>query len=323
MNILVTGGAGFIGSAFVRLALKTGLPGLENLERITVLDSLTYSGNLNNLADVSFDQRLIIKIGNINDLPLLQDSLFGVDIIFHFAAESHVDRSINNANLFVETNIIGSYNIFNEAHKAKIPMVVHISTDEVYGSINSGSFVEGSNLEPNSPYAASKASSDLLARSFFKTHQLPVKITRCSNNYGPFQHPEKLIPLSITNLLRGRKIPVYGNGLNEREWIHVDDHCRGIALIATTGKIGEIYNIGGNNRITNIELVNKIVESMGFEKSRIEFVEDRKGHDFRYALNNSKIANLGHKESIDFETGLADLVKWYESNEAWWNPLLG
>ena len=320
MNITVTGGAGFIGSAFVRLLLH-GVPGFEKLRKLTVLDSLTYSGNLKNLDAVSLDPRLEVKVVSINDESLIKELVIGQDFIFNFAAESHVDRSISDANLFIKTNINGAFNIFNASLKAKVPKIIHISTDEVYGSTTSTPFTEESNLEPNSPYAASKASSDLLARSFFKTHQLPIIITRCSNNYGYYQHPEKLIPLAITNLLLGKKIPLYGNGQNEREWIHVDDHCNAIALIALSGKFGEIYNIGGSNRISNINLAKKILKIMGADESQIEFIEDRKGHDFRYALDSSKLAKLGFKETVDFEAELLNLVAWYKTNQAWWRPI--
>ena len=318
MNVLVTGGAGFIGSAFVRLILNN-LKGFDTLEKLVVLDSLTYSGNLENLEEVKNDSRLEVVIGSINSQTLLQKLMSKIDLVVNFAAESHVDRSIQNADLFVQTNIVGTFNVLNSALNANVKRVIHVSTDEVYGSIRNGLFSEKSNLLPNSPYAASKASSDLIARSFFKTHNLPVIITRCSNNYGRYQHPEKLIPLSITNLLKGKKIPIYGTGLNEREWIHVDDHCRAIASLSLIGKFGEIYNIGGKNRITNIALVSKIIELMGFSGSVLEFVEDRKGHDFRYAMDVSKIHDLGFQEVVDLESGLKDVISWYRKNIDWWS----
>lgn len=321
MNILVTGGAGFIGSAFVRLLLK-GIPQFNDLKRITVLDSLTYSGSLENLAEVNDDKRLEIIVGSINDISVLGDAMTSKDIVFNFAAESHVDRSINSAELFIDSNILGAYNVFNEALKSNVSRIVQISTDEVYGSVKTGLFTEESNLQPNSPYAASKASADLLARSFFNTHNLPIIITRCSNNYGPFQHPEKLIPMSVTNLMRGKKIPIYGNGLNKREWIHVDEHCRAIALVSRSGKLGDTYNIGGNNCIENLDLVLKILKIMNFDNSMIEFVKDRKGHDFRYAMDVSKISQLGFKPRVDLDSELGKLIKWYEQNQSWWESLV-
>jgi dTDP-glucose 4,6-dehydratase len=322
MNVLVTGGAGFIGSAFVRLILNNS-KGFESVKKLVVLDSLTYSGNLKNLEIVQNDPRLDVVIGSINTSDLTQKLMSKIDLVVNFAAESHVDRSILNANLFIQTNIVGTFNVLNAALNANVKRIVHVSTDEVYGSIRNGLFNEKSNLLPNSPYAASKAASDLIARSFIKTHNLPVIITRCSNNYGHYQHPEKLIPLSITNLLSGKRIPIYGNGLNEREWIHVDDHCRAIALLSLMGKLGEIYNIGGKNRITNIALITKIIELMGFDENVLEFVEDRKGHDFRYAMDVSKINDLGFREEVDMESGLKDVISWYSNNRNWWssNPI--
>ena len=321
MNILVTGGAGFIGSAFVRQIFE-GSPGFEDFKSLTVIDSLTYSGNLDNLAPVSLDSRLKVVIANINDVSAIQEVMNNQDYVFNFAAESHVDRSIHDASNFIETNIKGTFQVLDQALKQSVNRVIHISTDEVYGSIPEGKFVESSNLEPNSPYAASKASSDLLARSFFKTHNLPVITTRCSNNYGPFQHPEKLIPLAITNLLRGRRVPVYGSGLNEREWIHVDDHCRAIAHLALFGKIGQTYNIGGSNGLKNIDLIHQIITVLGLDQSMVEFVQDRKGHDFRYAIDDSKLNQLGFRESIEFKNGIVETIKWYESNKQWWGKLV-
>ena len=321
MNILVTGGAGFIGSTFVRQIFQ-GTPGFEDFKSLTVIDSLTYSGNLDNLAPVSLDSRLKVVIASINDASAIQDVMNNQDYVFNFAAESHVDRSIDDASNFIETNIKGTFQVLDQALKQSVKKVIHISTDEVYGSIPKGKFGESSNLEPNSPYAASKASSDLLARSFFKTFNLPVITTRCSNNYGPYQHPEKLIPLAITNLLRGRGVPIYGSGQNEREWIHVDDHCRAIAHVALNGKIGETYNIGGSNGKKNIDLIHQIINILGLDRSMIKFVEDRKGHDFRYAIDDSKLNQLGFRESIKFENGIVETIKWYESNRHWWSELV-
>ena len=320
MNVLVTGGAGFIGSQFVRLLLN-GESGFENVKKVTVVDSLTYSGNLNNLSSVSQDSRLKVEVNTINNPEFLKEFFVGQDYVFNFAAESHVDRSITDAGSFMDTNIIGSYNVFNSSLITAVSRVIHISTDEVYGSLVEGSASEDLILKPNSPYAASKAASDLIARSFYQTHKLPIIVTRCSNNYGPYQNPEKLIPLTITNLLLGKKVPIYGTGKNVREWIHVKDHCRAIAYIALHGKVGEIYNIGGRNSAQNITLINKLLEIIGLDFSRVEYVEDRKGHDLRYALNDSKLLSLGFKELIDFEEGLKQTVQWYEANQDWWRDL--
>ena len=321
MKILVTGGAGFIGSAFVRLILND--PKIfPDLDSVGVLDCLTYSGNLKNLAEVENDERLEITVGNITDRVLVSKCMENVDFVFHFAAESHVDRSIADGSLFIETNVLGSFIVFDEALSAKVSRIIHISTDEVYGSVRTGESSEESPLAPNSPYAASKASADLLARSFQKTHGLPILVTRCSNNYGPYQHPEKLIPLTITNLLQNRSVPIYGDGMNEREWIHVNDHARAISLVSKSGNPGEVYNIGGTNRISNLALVNRIKDSIGIAESSLEFVQDRKGHDFRYALNGAKLAKLGFQESVDFSSGLAEVIQWYKDNEIWWKPLV-
>jgi dTDP-glucose 4,6-dehydratase len=320
VKALVTGGAGFIGSEFVRLLLS-GESGFENIKKLTIIDSLTYSGNLNNLSSVSQDSRLKVEVKTINDPEILKELMIGQDFVFNFAAESHVDRSITDADSFMNTNIIGAYNVFNQSLLAGVSRLIHISTDEVYGSLNQGTASESSSLEPNSPYAASKAASDLIARSFFQTHKLPIIITRCSNNYGPYQNPEKLIPLAITNLLLGKKVPIYGTGENIREWIHVKDHCRAIAHVALNGKIGETYNVGGRNSLQNITLIKKLLEIMGLDFSYLEHVEDRKGHDLRYALNDSKLLGLGFKESIDFDEGIQKTVQWYEANQEWWREL--
>jgi dTDP-glucose 4,6-dehydratase len=320
VKALVTGGAGFIGSEFVRLLLSSE-SGFEDIKKLTVIDSLTYSGNLNNLSSVSQDSRLEVEVKTINDPEFLKELFIGQDYVFNFAAESHVDRSITDAGSFMDTNVIGAYNVFNQSLLAGVPRIIHISTDEVYGSLNQGTASESSSLEPNSPYAASKAASDLIARSFFQTHKLPIIVTRCSNNYGPYQNPEKLIPLAITNLLLGKKVPIYGTGANVREWIHVKDHCRAIAHVALNGKTGEIYNIGGRNSFQNISLVKKLLKIMGLDLSYLEYVEDRKGHDLRYALNDSKLLGIGFKELIDFDEGIKQTIQWYEANQEWWRDL--
>jgi dTDP-glucose 4,6-dehydratase len=320
VKVLVTGGAGFIGSEFVRLLLSSE-SGFEDIKKLTVIDSLTYSGNLNNLSSVSQDSRLEVEVKTINDPEILKELLIGQDFVFNFAAESHVDRSITDADSFMNTNIIGAYNVFNQSLLAGVSRIIHISTDEVYGSLNQGTASESSSLEPNSPYAASKAASDLIARSFYQTHKLPIIVTRCSNNYGPYQNPEKLIPLAITNLLLGKKVPIYGTGENVREWIHVRDHCRAIAHVALTGKVGDTYNVGGRNSLQNITLVKKLLKIMGLDLSYLEYVEDRKGHDLRYALDDSKLRGLGFRESINFDQGIQKTVQWYEANQEWWREL--
>ena len=321
MKLFVTGGAGFIGSNFVRMALGGALPGLEECE-ITVFDALTYSGTLTNLEAVKDSPRYSFIQGDIRDEDAVSSALPGHDAIVHFAAESHVDRSVNNSRIFVETNVVGTQTLLDQALALEIPRFVHISTDEVYGSIDTGSWDEGEPLLPNSPYSASKAASDLLVRSYFVTHGLNVLITRCSNNYGPHHFPEKVIPLFVTNLLDGQKVPLYGDGENVRDWLHVDDHCRGIALVLQDGRPGEIYNIGGGTELSNKELTEMLLLATGRDNSFIERVADRKGHDRRYSVDISRISEeLGYEPQVDFTSGLAQVVQWYRDNRQWWEPL--
>jgi dTDP-glucose 4,6-dehydratase len=321
MRLLVTGGAGFIGSNFVRMALNDELSGLET-EKITVLDALTYSGTLTNLESVKDSDSFTFVHGDIRDPEVVREAMHGQDAVVHFAAESHVDRSVNNSRVFVETNVLGTQTLLDEALSLGIEKFVHVSTDEVYGSIESGSWDEQHPLLPNSPYSASKAASDLLVRSYHVTHGLNASITRCSNNYGPHHFPEKVIPLFVTNLLDGKKVPLYGEGNNIRDWLHVDDHCRGIALVLAKGRAGEIYNIGGGTELTNVDLTNLLLKATESGPDSIEKVADRKGHDLRYSVNISKIqSELGYSPQVDFIEGLAEVVQWYRDNRWWWEPL--
>ena len=321
MRLFVTGGAGFIGSNFVRMAIHGHLPGLENAH-ITVFDALTYSGTLTNLERVKDSPRFSFVQGDIRDTEAVGEALPGHDAIAHFAAESHVDRSVNDSRIFVETNVVGTQTLLDQAMALGIPRFVHISTDEVYGSIDSGSWDEDEPLLPNSPYSASKAASDLLVRSYHVTHGLNTNITRCSNNYGPHHFPEKVIPLFVTNLLDGKKVPLYGDGLNIRDWLHVDDHCRGIALVLQNGQPGEVYNIGGGTELSNSELTSLLLEATDRDDSFIERVADRKGHDRRYSVDIGKISSeLGYSPQVDFSEGLAAVVQWYRDNRWWWEPL--
>ena len=320
MRLLVTGGAGFIGSNFVRRIADSTLNGISS---VTVLDKLTYAGVRENLSTAESLPGYQFIEGDICD-PQIVSSLIGeVDAVVNFAAESHVDRSITNAADFIETNVAGVQVLLDaiNATKKKIRFI-QVSTDEVYGSINSGTWAEDSPLLPNSPYSASKAGGELLARSYNKTHGTDVVITRCSNNYGPFHFPEKLIPLFITNLLERKKVPVYGNGKNVRDWLHVDDHCQGIYKVLMNGKSGEVYNIGGGQELTNLEITHLILKAMNSSESSIDYVEDRKGHDFRYSVNWSKInRELGYEPKVRFEDGLAETIRWFKENEVWWKPL--
>ena len=321
MRILVTGGAGFIGSNFVRRTLEDAYPGLEGAE-VVVYDALTYSGNLENLAPVSESDRYSFVHGDILDAELLDATLPGIDAIVHFAAESHVDRSVTDAGSFVETNVVGTQRLLDAAMRAGTPRFVHVSTDEVYGSIAEGSWDEARPLEPNSPYSASKAGSDLLVRSFHRTHGLNASITRCSNNYGPYHFPEKVIPLFVTNLIDGKHVPLYGTGENIRDWLHVDDHTRGIAMVLVGGRAGEIYNIGGGTELSNLELTQLLLDATGTDWSSVDRVADRKGHDLRYSVDISKIQQeLGYEPLVPFEQGLAEVVQWYRDRRDWWEPL--
>jgi dTDP-glucose 4,6-dehydratase len=318
MKLLATGGAGFIGSNFVRMALTDKFPEFS-VEQLTVLDLLTYAGDEENLKPIASDKRYKFVKGDIRDLELAKKLMQDADQVVHFAAESHVDRSIEGGSEFVSTNVMGTQVLLDAAKSSNIKRFVHVSTDEVYGSISEGSWPEDHPLLPNSPYSASKAGSDLLVRAYNRTHKLDTVITRCSNNYGQYQFPEKVMPLFITNIIEGKKVPLYGNGLNVRDWLHVDDHCRGIALALTKGRAGEVYNIGGGTELTNVELTHKILKAMGVGEEFIQPVEDRKGHDLRYSVDISKInKELGYSPQVNFEEGLEQTINWYKSNEAWW-----
>ena len=320
MRLLVTGAAGFIGSNFARMISNDILQGIS---KVIVLDKLTYAGLKTNLDEAQKIASYSFVEGDICDSNLVTSLLEEVDFVVNFAAESHVDRSISGAADFVQTNIVG-VQVLLDAIKASGRKIrfLQVSTDEVYGSIESGSWTEEWPLLPNSPYSASKASGELLARSYNRTHGMDVVITRCSNNYGTHHFPEKLIPLFITNLIEGKKVPVYGTGENVRDWLHVDDHCRGIYSVLMNGRSGEVYNIGGGRELTNNEITSLILEAMGANESSIEYVEDRKGHDLRYSVDWTKInRELGYEPQVKFEDGLRETIQWYRDNEAWWKPL--
>jgi dTDP-glucose 4,6-dehydratase len=320
MRILVTGAAGFIGSNFVRMIANGELTGISS---VTVLDKLTYAGVKSNLDTASSLSRYSFVEGDICDAIIVTQLIKDVDAVINFAAESHVDKSISGAADFVQTNIVGVQVLLDaiKASERKIRFL-QISTDEVYGSIESGSWTEEWPLQPNSPYSASKASADLLTRAYHKTHGMDVVTTRCSNNYGTHHFPEKLIPLFISNLIEGKKVPVYGNGVNVRDWLHVDDHCRGIYTVLMNGRSGEVYNIGGGRELTNNEITTLILSVMRADESSIEYVEDRKGHDLRYSVDWTKInRELGYEPQVKFEDGLKETIQWYRDNEAWWKPL--
>ena len=321
MRVVVTGGAGFIGGHYVRTLLAGGYPAFARAD-VTVLDALTYAGTLTNLDPVRDHPNLTFVHGDICDASVVDEVLTGADVLVHFAAESHVDRSILGGAEFVRTNVLGTQTLLETATRRRVQKVVAVSTDEVYGSIPSGSWPETDPLEPNSPYAASKAASDLMARSYARTHGLDVSVTRGSNTYGPYQFPEKVIPLFVTNLLDGFMVPLYGDGLNVRDWLHVDDHCRGISLVLAAGRPGETYNIGGGTELTNRELTERLLHACGADWSAVEMVEDRKGHDRRYSVDISKIQQeLGYEPQISFDDGLASTVEWYRDHRSWWEPL--
>lgn len=334
MNILVTGGAGFIGSNFIKLLL-----GKEEGHQIVNLDQLTYAGNLENLKEIEQDNHYTFLRGDIKDRPLLK-SIFtthGINAVVNFAAESHVDRSIEDPEIFLSTNVMGTLALLDTAKafwklkddkydQSYMPGVkfLQVSTDEVYGSLGkTGMFTETTNIQPNSPYSASKASADLLVRAYGETFGLPVNITRCSNNYGPYQFPEKLIPLMIANCLNDRPLPVYGDGQQIRDWLHVKDHCQAIYTVLNQGVLGEVYNIGGNNEKANVEIVNLIIEALGKSKALIQYVKDRPGHDRRYAIDNSKISQeLGWSPEYTFEEGMRETIAWYVDNKDWWGKII-
>lgn len=324
MNLMITGGAGFIGSRFAELLVSQEI--VNNFSSITVVDNLTYSGNLSNLDSILSTPEFYfhqVDICNKEEIDAVIQQR-AIDIIVNFAAESHVDRSIESSFEFLNTNVMGTQNLLDMAKKNKIKRYLQVSTDEVYGAISEGSWEEDEPLKPNSPYSASKAGADLLVLAYAKTFGMNVGITRCCNNYGLKQYPEKIIPLFVSNLIDGKRVPIYGDGKQIREWIHVDDHCRGVFAVLVNGKPGEVYNIAGRDEMQNIELARRIISYFGkSENEAFQFVEDRKGHDIRYSLTGNKVRNeLGIEPKIDFERGLKETIDWYVANESWWRPLL-
>jgi dTDP-glucose 4,6-dehydratase len=320
MKILVTGGAGFIGSHYVRTLLGGGYSGFEHVQ-VTVLDKLTYAGNRANLEPIAASPRFSFVHGDICDDALLASVVPGHDMVINFAAETHVDRSIVGAADFVASNVGGVQALLQACLNVRVERVVQVSTDEVYGSVAYGSWSEDTAVRPNSPYAAAKAGGDLLALAFARTHGLNVSITRCCNNYGPYQYPEKVIPLFVTNLMDGLRVPLYGDGQNVRGWVHVDDHCRGIQLVLEQGEPGTVYHINGDAELSNIELTRALLECCGADWDMVAYVEDRKGHDRRYALDDSLLQSMGYRPRIPFQEGLEDTVRWYRENRHWWEPL--
>jgi dTDP-glucose 4,6-dehydratase len=321
MRIVITGAAGFIGSRFSEMLLERANE--LKYDDIVLLDALTYSGRTENMTNVLSDPRVRFVHASINDQLVTDELLQGAHAVVHFAAESHVDRSIESARTFFETNVLGTQQLLESARRGQVERFVHVSTDEVYGSISEGAWPEEHILAPSSPYSASKAGSDLAALAYQHTFGMHIMVTRCSNNYGPRQFPEKLIPLFVTNLQDGKKVPLYGDGLNVRDWLHVDDHCRGILAVLTGGRSGEIYNIGGGTELTNLEITKEILALCGADDSRVERVADRLGHDRRYCVNWTKIHNeLSYSPQVSFADGLAATVQWYHDNESWWRPLV-
>jgi len=319
MKLLVTGGAGFIGANFIHYWLKN-----HPDDQIINLDLLSYAGNLENLSALEDNKSYKFIKGDICDAELVNEIVKGIDLIVHFAAETHVDRSILDSGAFIRTNVLGTHTLLEAAKNNGNIRFHHVSTDEVFGSLEltDEKFNENTPYDPRSPYSASKAGSDHLVRAYYHTHKLPITISNCTNNYGPYQFPEKLIPLFITNLIEGKKVPVYGRGSNIRDWIYVDDHNSGVEAIITKGKIGETYCLGGDNELSNLDITNGILKSMGFGQEMIEYVEDRKGHDFRYAINTSKAKKeLGWDQKVDFKTGLQKTVDWYKNNQDWWKKI--
>ena len=316
MKLLVTGGAGFIGSNFIRYILNK----YKDFS-IVNLDKLTYAGNLKNLTDVASNKNYSFIKGDICNKSIVEKAMKGCDVVINFAAETHVDRAILDAGSFVKTDVYGTYILLQAAKKYKIKKFIQISSDEVYGSIERGSFSESSPLNPRNPYSASKAGADKLALSFFTTYNLPVLVTRSSNNFGPYQHPEKLIPLFITNLLEGKNVPLYGDGKNIRDWIYVLDNCEAIDFVMHKGKNGEVYNIAGNNEKQNIDVAKLILKNLNKDKSYIEYVTDRLGHDRRYSIDCKKIKKLGWKSKYKFNASLASTIKWYKGNTSWWKEI--
>lgn len=315
MRYFVTGGAGFIGSNYVEHLFNN----VEEVTGVTIYDKFTYAANPKNYQEFVGDPRLTVIKGDICDSELLENSMVGHDFVVHFAAESHVDRSIDDASAFVQTNVLGTFNLLEASRRVGIKTVIHVSTDEVYGSLREGSAGETFPLEPNSPYAASKAASDLLARSYFVTHGLDVRTTRCCNNYGKYQYPEKVIPVFINKLKSGQKLPIYGDGKNVREWIHVSDHARGIQTVLEKGSSGEIYNIGTGSHLSNNDLASEIIKIMGLDESMKSYVTDRQGHDFRYSVDSRRIESLGFERKIGLIDGLKATINWYNANAGWWD----